>query len=99
MCISGCFDFCIPILLKFISQFSSPVPLSVDGDIVDGDKVIPAISDDELDHDVAGWLSYSYGLLLNLSILAGKFLGLANKFEAITIGSLASLDFYFLSIG
>ena len=95
MCISGRFDFCIPILLKFIWHYLG----SGDGDVVDGDKVIPAISNDELDHDVAGWLCHSYGLLLYLSVFACELLGLANKFEAITICGLATLDFYFLHIG
>ena len=79
---------------------SHPVFISsVDLNVVNADKVIPASRNDELDHYEGGWLSYSDLFLLHLAIHSRDLLGLSNDLESISISSCAPFQLYLLHIG
>ena len=55
-------------------------------------KVFPAFGDDELDHDVARWLSDTDRLALSCSSIGRDLSRLSDSLEPIPIRSLATFD-------
>ena len=55
-------------------------------------KVLPAIRNHELDHNVTRWLIHTHSLLLALAPIGGDFSALADCFKPVSVCSLATLD-------